>query len=169
VGERVSRPRSISCCHFPLLKSKKERASSGVRLRAFNSFRSGKRRAVYSWGNGLHGQLGLGTEALSLSVPTEITELSQADVVYISAAGDVSAAITEKGELYTWGKTKVRRHILYVAKGRSAWRTREHVVHYESDVAYLRRGDRSSFQASSVREASYCSSDSEWKDVRHNL
>jgi alpha-tubulin suppressor-like RCC1 family protein len=42
-----------------------------------------------------------------LGTPSEITALNDEDIVYLTAAGDVSAVVTAKGEIYTWGKTKV--------------------------------------------------------------
>ena len=61
---------------------------------------------LFSWGSGIHGQLGLGSEVLGVGVPSEIVDLSDKNVIYISTVGDISAALTDEGELYTWGKTK---------------------------------------------------------------
>lgn len=61
---------------------------------------------VYSWGAGMQGQLGLGVENFSVDVPTEIEELSDKNVIKVVANGDVSAALTEDGEVFVWGKTK---------------------------------------------------------------
>jgi alpha-tubulin suppressor-like RCC1 family protein len=36
-----------------------------------------------------------------------VTSLEDEDIISINAVGDVSAAVTAKGEIYTWGKTKV--------------------------------------------------------------
>ena len=41
-----------------------------------------------------------------MASPEEITDLHGEGVVHIASSGDVSAAITEEGELYTWGKTQ---------------------------------------------------------------
>jgi alpha-tubulin suppressor-like RCC1 family protein len=35
-----------------------------------------------------------------------VIELQDIDIKYLTAAGDVSAAITSDGDLYTWGNTK---------------------------------------------------------------
>lgn len=43
----------------------------------------------------------------SLSIPAEITALSDEEILFITASGDVSAVITSEGKIYTWGKTKV--------------------------------------------------------------
>lgn len=64
------------------------------------------RHRVYSWGAGIHGQLGQGEEKFSAHIPAEIEELSDKNVTKIFAKGDVSAAITEEGDIYVWGKTK---------------------------------------------------------------
>jgi alpha-tubulin suppressor-like RCC1 family protein len=42
-------------------------------------------------------------------VPTAVTVLTDEDIVYVSAAGDISAVVTSDGKIYTWGRTKVRR------------------------------------------------------------
>jgi alpha-tubulin suppressor-like RCC1 family protein len=61
---------------------------------------------IYSWGAGINGQLGIGSEKLAISAPVEVTDLHGEDILTISSSGDVSAAITKEGELYTWGKTR---------------------------------------------------------------
>lgn len=61
---------------------------------------------MYSWGAGIHGQLGLGEEKFSAHIPTEVEQLSDKNVVNIFAKGDVSAAITDDGDVYVWGKSK---------------------------------------------------------------
>lgn len=40
---------------------------------------------VYSWGSGMNGQLGLGEEKFSVDVPTEVEELSDKNIVYVTA------------------------------------------------------------------------------------
>ncbi|BFI23563.1 hypothetical protein MPTK2_1g03180 [Marchantia polymorpha subsp. ruderalis] len=72
--------------------------------------------AVYSFGASRRGQLGLaeldvhGTERLSsqkivkVSIPQEIKEWTGNQVVELAANGDHSAAITEGGCLYIWGR-----------------------------------------------------------------
>ena len=65
---------------------------------------NGKR--VYAWGAGMQGQLGLGEERFSLDIPTEVEELSDDNVVYVDANGDLSAALTQDGDIFIWGKTK---------------------------------------------------------------
>jgi alpha-tubulin suppressor-like RCC1 family protein len=72
----------------------------------FNYHRAPKKRIVFSWGAGNQGQLGIGAEALSVSVPTIIGSLSDEEIVQITASGDVSAAITSRGQVLTWGRTK---------------------------------------------------------------
>ena len=52
---------------------------------------------LHSWGGGQQGQLGLGGEVQSITTPTEILELSNDDIAFIEANGDVSAAITRDG------------------------------------------------------------------------
>jgi alpha-tubulin suppressor-like RCC1 family protein len=40
---------------------------------------------VYSWGAGMNGQLGIGEEMFSVDVPTEIEELADKNIVYVTA------------------------------------------------------------------------------------
>ncbi|XP_078690697.1 uncharacterized protein LOC144921490 isoform X2 [Branchiostoma floridae x Branchiostoma belcheri] len=60
---------------------------------------------VYSWGVGTEGQLGHGEEVMFLSEPTRIRhDVLRGRVVQISCGESYSAALTELGELYMWGK-----------------------------------------------------------------
>ncbi|KAL5011340.1 hypothetical protein ScPMuIL_009891 [Solemya velum] len=58
---------------------------------------------VYSWGCGDGGRLGHG-DTISRDEPTLISVLSGKQVVNIACGGAYSAAITQTGELYTWGR-----------------------------------------------------------------
>ena len=60
------------------------------------------KKKIFSWGTGLNGRLGLGTNEDVLS-PTEIQMLSNLRVIAISAGESHSAAITQTKKLYTWG------------------------------------------------------------------
>eukprot|EP00826_Nyctotherus_ovalis_P031579 TRINITY_DN2525_c0_g1_i7.p1 TRINITY_DN2525_c0_g1~~TRINITY_DN2525_c0_g1_i7.p1 ORF type:complete len:839 (-),score=257.71 TRINITY_DN2525_c0_g1_i7:25-2541(-) len=60
--------------------------------------RSGR---VYSMGGNNVGQLGTGTKRSS-AVPTRVKELDSAGITKV-AAGNHSAAVTSRGELYVWG------------------------------------------------------------------
>ena len=42
----------------------------------------------------------------SVSVPSIVDELPDEEIVNITSTGDVSAAITSKGQIFTWGRTK---------------------------------------------------------------
>jgi len=55
---------------------------------------------LYTWGNNLAGQLGLG-DFVDRSVPTRVPGIS--NVVAVSATYDISMAVTADGFLYTWG------------------------------------------------------------------
>lgn len=61
---------------------------------------------VYAWGAGMNGQLGLGEEVSSVDVPTEVEELADKNIVYVDACGDISAALSDEGDIYLFGKTK---------------------------------------------------------------
>lgn len=68
------------------------------------------KKSVYSWGNGIAGQLGIGEEIGSQPIPKIICELSNINhgntVEKLVTAFDLSCGITSKGEIYVWGKTK---------------------------------------------------------------
>ena len=42
-----------------------------------------------------------------MSTPTLVQTLLDEDIVQINSSGDVSAAVTANGQVYTWGRTKV--------------------------------------------------------------
>jgi hypothetical protein len=67
-------------------------------------------KTLYTWGNGLQGQLGLGTEQ-SVGIPAPVQVLLDEDIVYVSASGDISAIVTADGKIYTWGRTKVSSYV----------------------------------------------------------
>lgn len=58
---------------------------------------------VYSWGAGEGGRLGHG-DANPRETPTKIPTLSDKCIVKIFCGATYSAAITQNGELYTWGR-----------------------------------------------------------------
>ena len=43
---------------------------------------------------------------MAQSLPKELIETKDIKLTYITASSDLSAAIDEKGKIYTWGKTK---------------------------------------------------------------
>jgi len=52
------------------------------------------------------GQLGIGSEIVNKNLPTEIQAFQEEDLAQITAFGDVSAAVSVNGQVFTWGKTK---------------------------------------------------------------
>eukprot|EP00802_Teleaulax_amphioxeia_P010570 Tamp_10598.p1 GENE.Tamp_10598~~Tamp_10598.p1 ORF type:complete len:395 (+),score=-2.64 Tamp_10598:603-1787(+) len=94
--------------------------------------------AVYSWGRGSHGQLGLGDSA-SRTVPTRIREGLDGHKVVMTACGNFhSAATTTQGRVLTWGEgargqlglgsSDFNRHIPTLVEGEGGALTRCHVV-----------------------------------------
>ena len=57
---------------------------------------------VYSWGNGANYQLGTGATGLQAG-PVRLDALRKQLVVHIAAAKFHSAAVTQDGQLFTWG------------------------------------------------------------------
>ncbi|KAG6552531.1 hypothetical protein Mapa_005951 [Marchantia paleacea] len=60
---------------------------------------------VLTWGHGGHGQLGHGGLE-NTKVPSVVERLGNQRVVSIACGGAWTAAVTESGELYTWGKNR---------------------------------------------------------------
>ena len=60
--------------------------------------------SVYTWGNNVSGQLGLGSE-ISKAFPQQVEELKRESITSISSSGQCSCsiAINASGELFTWG------------------------------------------------------------------
>ena len=54
----------------------------------------------------MQGQLGVGTELMAQTLPREVDEIKDIHLTFITASNDLSAAIDEKGKIYTWGRTK---------------------------------------------------------------
>ncbi|XP_031574986.1 serine/threonine-protein kinase Nek9-like [Actinia tenebrosa] len=62
---------------------------------------------LLSWGNNFEGQLGLGTNVKFSSKPTEIKDgLAEENIINISIGENTSAAVTESGRLFMWGKNQ---------------------------------------------------------------
>lgn len=60
---------------------------------------------VLSWGHGARGQLGhssIGNE----EIPRVIDALANEHIIYIACGGSSSAAISDRGKLYTWGNAE---------------------------------------------------------------
>ncbi|KAF5270348.1 hypothetical protein FQR65_LT05536 [Abscondita terminalis] len=62
-----------------------------------------KDKMVYSWGNGNNGRLGHG-DTLPKDEPTMIDVLADKDIIDIQCGATYSAAISDTGILYTWGR-----------------------------------------------------------------
>ena len=59
---------------------------------------------LYSMGSNNEGRLGIGDETIKqISTPCLVESLSGINLKFVSCGWGHSAAITEKGELYTWG------------------------------------------------------------------
>ena len=55
----------------------------------------------------MYGQLGVGSE-VTFPLPQRIEELKNIQLKSIEARSNLSAAISEQGKVYTWGKAKVK-------------------------------------------------------------
>jgi len=65
-------------------------------------------RIVFAWGAGQYGQIGYGGER-DVSSPLHLTELDDKEIVFLSAGGQQSAALTKDGAVYTWGRAQDKR------------------------------------------------------------
>ena len=63
------------------------------------------KRRVYAWGWGEHGRLGVGHEEMLLS-PTEVALMSHRNVCEVRAGEQHSLALTESGDVYSWGSNR---------------------------------------------------------------
>ena len=65
--------------------------------------------ALYTYGKGVFGRLGHGLEYTkceeSIRLPKRLEDFSKTSVVDIQCGKDATAAITDTGRLYTWGRT----------------------------------------------------------------
>ncbi|OQR87502.1 hypothetical protein THRCLA_10453 [Thraustotheca clavata] len=59
---------------------------------------------LFAWGDGQYGQLGLGGNVNQAKNPQKIREIPQAHFTSIASGGYHSAAITDSGSLYMWGR-----------------------------------------------------------------
>jgi len=71
---------------------------------ALHTLALSKSGSVYSFGQGLDAQLGIGKEIEALLEPTEIPEFGASNpVISIACGPQSSAAVTRDGNMYTWG------------------------------------------------------------------
>lgn len=61
---------------------------------------------LFAWGSNADGQLGIGAEPDHLPVPTPVELPDGAVVVDASAGPDTTIALTQDGEVYTWGSSQ---------------------------------------------------------------
>ncbi|CAI9275825.1 unnamed protein product [Lactuca saligna] len=59
---------------------------------------------IFSFGYGKRGQLGISNKVKSINLPQSVNGLKEVNVSSIIANGDHSAALSENGDLYTWGR-----------------------------------------------------------------
>ena len=78
-------------------------------------FAEKKPNMLFSWGQGIKGQLGIGVVQFGAPSPTRLETLEDFDIQHIAAKSDISAAITSEGELWTWGS--VRNGSMLTAQG----------------------------------------------------
>eukprot|EP00300_Choanocystis_sp_HF-7_P018923 c20184_g1_i3.p1 GENE.c20184_g1_i3~~c20184_g1_i3.p1 ORF type:complete len:1273 (-),score=308.81 c20184_g1_i3:865-4638(-) len=64
---------------------------------------------VFTWGVGVDGQLGRGHRS-GQSKPLRVDHLANIPIVHISAAKHHTAAVSESGHVYTWGKKEIVGH-----------------------------------------------------------
>ena len=59
---------------------------------------------VYTWGKSKDGVLGFkNSTSVNVNLPTKVTELDNIKIKYLSCGQNHVAAISENGEVYTWG------------------------------------------------------------------
>mmetsp|Transcript_5213 Transcript_5213/g.8839 ORF Transcript_5213/g.8839 Transcript_5213/m.8839 type:complete len:118 (-) Transcript_5213:365-718(-) len=67
---------------------------------------------VYVWGNGSLGQLGLGRRVTGRRVPVLLPSLSHDGlrIIDIAAGNNHSVAVSDQGEVWTWGHGEYGQH-----------------------------------------------------------
>ena len=60
-----------------------------------------KKGEVFTWGKNWYGQLGHGDEE-SRTVPTKVASLDGFVIIQVSCGHNHTAALTDKGEIFTW-------------------------------------------------------------------
>ena len=67
---------------------------------------------VWSWGDGDFGKLGRGGSE-GCNVPCIVDRLNGLGVIQIECGAQFSLALTNKGEVYTWGKVRLLSRIIH--------------------------------------------------------
>lgn len=62
---------------------------------------------LYAWGRGFEGQLGLSETIEVASVPAFVKFFHKMQVCHIAAGDCYSLAVTDQGEMFSWGEAKM--------------------------------------------------------------
>ena len=76
---------------------------------AYSSYRADSEETghlIFGWGTSRKGQLGQGHDKEKVDRPLSIADLDNMRINSLAASGELSAAVTSQGELYTWGSAK---------------------------------------------------------------
>ncbi|XP_078065298.1 putative E3 ubiquitin-protein ligase HERC3 [Mustelus asterias] len=87
-----------------LLKSLSGRNIIQVACGNYHSLALSKDGLLFAWGQNTYGQLGLGTQEASQSVPQSVTSLTGMPVAQITAGGEHSFALSLSGAVFGWGR-----------------------------------------------------------------
>jgi E3 ISG15--protein ligase len=60
-------------------------------------------KEVFAWGDGSHGQLGLGNDLKKVFEPRALPSFRESDVVLVSCAKNHALALMTDGRVYSWG------------------------------------------------------------------
>lgn len=102
LGDYVSQSSPIKVSHFP--SRHVEQIACGMR-HSLALLKGEHGDQVYSFGSGKRGQLGISNEKVkSMSLPRSVSGLEEVNVSSVIANGDHSAALSDNGHLYTWGR-----------------------------------------------------------------
>ena len=107
---------------------------------------------VYGWGNGANYQLGSGAVGLQ-EQPVRLDSLHGISVKTVAAAKFHSAAITQKGQLFTWGFGRGGR-LGKAFSMQAIWAQSLFLLHSCSELAYIRTSASSMCCASCVQNLS---------------
>eukprot|EP00850_Spirogloea_muscicola_P019419 SM000190S04855 [mRNA] locus=s190:46523:47299:- [translate_table: standard] len=113
-GELGRRKDDRAAAHQPGLVTRLNVPIAQLACGGYHSAALDRDGRVWTWGHGGHGQLGHGS--LASGEPAVVQALQNVKVVAVACGGAWTAAVTDDGRLWTWGKG--RDHQLGVAGAR---------------------------------------------------
>ncbi|XP_078065271.1 putative E3 ubiquitin-protein ligase HERC3 [Mustelus asterias] len=102
--ETVAKTKEFPIMEPQLLKGLSTRNIIQVACGNNHSLALSKDGEIFAWGQNTYGQLGLGTQEASQSVPQSVISLTGMPVAQITAGGEHSFALSLSGAVFGWGR-----------------------------------------------------------------